>query len=224
MLPRVIIHNGVSVDGRMDWFDVDLGLYYGLAGQLGAEAILSGSQTMLAGLDAAVEDMAATGPSQSPQEDIKDERGVMVVVDSQGQLRKLHHFKVTPYWRETIVLCSMATPAEYLDYLGQHGFDIIQVGEQKVDLRAALIKLKGDYGISTIRVDSGGILNGVLLREGLIDEVSLLITPTLVGGTTPRSFFVAPDLASARNVISLRLIHVEEIGDGNVWQRYEVIR
>ena len=224
MLPRVIIHNGVSVDGRMDWFDGDLGLYYGLAAQLEAEAILSGSQTMLAGLDAAIEEMAAMEPSQSPQEDTEDERGVMVVVDSQGQLGKLHHLKVTPYWRDTIVLCSMATPSEYLDYLGQYGFDFIQVGEQKVDLRAALTILKDDYGINVIRVDSGGVLNGVLLREGLVDEVSLMITPTLVGGETPRSFFVGPDLSSAEDVIPLRLIHVEEVGGGNVWQRYEVIK
>jgi 2,5-diamino-6-(ribosylamino)-4(3H)-pyrimidinone 5'-phosphate reductase len=220
----MIIHNGVSVDGRMDWFDGDLGIYYGLAGQLGAEAILAGSQTMLAGLDAAIEEMASIEKSGSLHEEVDDERGLLVLVDSQGQLRKFHHLKVTPYWRDTIVLCSMSTPAEYLDYLKQYKFDFIQVGKQKVDLRAALSKLREDYGIQVIRVDSGGILNGVLLREGLVDEVSLMITPTLVGGKTPRSFFVAPDLASAEDVISLNLIHVEEVGGGNIWLRYEVIK
>ena len=45
MLPRVIIHNGISVDGRMDWFTGDLGLYYGLAALLNADAMLSGSET-----------------------------------------------------------------------------------------------------------------------------------------------------------------------------------
>lgn len=224
MLPRVIIHNGVSVDGRMDWFDGDLGLYYSLAEQLGAEAILSGSQTMLAGMEEAIEEMASLGPTQTIEGDFIDERGLMVVVDSKGQLGKLHHLKVTPYWRDTIVLCSMATTAEYLDYLNQHGFDFIQAGDLKVDLSVALTKLRKDYGIKVIRVDSGGILNGVLLREGLVDEVSLLITPMLVGGETPRSFFVAPDLESAEDVISLQLIHVGEVGDGNVWQRYEVVK
>jgi 2,5-diamino-6-(ribosylamino)-4(3H)-pyrimidinone 5'-phosphate reductase len=207
----------------MDWFNGDLGLYYALAGQLGAEAILAGSQTMLVGLDAAIEDMASIEISESLHEEVEDERGLLVVVDSQGQLGKLHHLKITPYWRDTIVLCSMATPAEYLNYLKQHRFDFIQVGKHKVDLRAALTKLRGDYGIQVIRVDSGGILNGVLLREGLVDEVSLLITPTLVGGETPRSFFVAPDLVSAESVISLKLIHVGEVGGENVWLRYEVI-
>ena len=48
MLPRVILHNGVSVDGRMDWFNGDIGLYYELTARWPIDAILSGSGTMLA--------------------------------------------------------------------------------------------------------------------------------------------------------------------------------
>ena len=32
-----------------------------------------------------------------------------------------------------------------------------------------------------MRVDSGGALNGALLRAGLVDEISLLVHPVLVG-------------------------------------------
>jgi 2,5-diamino-6-(ribosylamino)-4(3H)-pyrimidinone 5'-phosphate reductase len=32
-----------------------------------------------------------------------------------------------------------------------------------------------------VRVDSGGALNGALLRAGLVDEVSLLVHPVLAG-------------------------------------------
>ena len=71
-------------------------------------------------------------------------------------------------------------------------------------------------------MDSGGTLNGVLLREGVVDEVSLLIDPSLVGGTSPRSVFVAPELASPDDVIGARLTHVEDLGNGVVWLRYDV--
>jgi 2,5-diamino-6-(ribosylamino)-4(3H)-pyrimidinone 5'-phosphate reductase len=74
-----------------------------------------------------------------------------------------------------------------------------------------------------VRVDSGGILNGVLLRQGLVDEVSLLIDSSLVGGTSPRSMFVAPDLVSPDGVIDVRLTHVEELREGGVWLRYDVM-
>jgi 2,5-diamino-6-(ribosylamino)-4(3H)-pyrimidinone 5'-phosphate reductase len=65
---------------------------------------------------------------------------------------------------------------------------------------------------------------GVLLRAGLVDEVSVLVDPCLVGGTTPRSIFIAPDLTSAEGVIPLRLIHAENVKGDTVWLRYEVVR
>jgi 2,5-diamino-6-(ribosylamino)-4(3H)-pyrimidinone 5'-phosphate reductase len=75
-----------------------------------------------------------------------------------------------------------------------------------------------------VRVDSGGTLNGILLRSDLVDEVSVLIHPGLVGGTTPRSIFRAPDLISSEGVIQLRLIHVEQLKGDVIWLRYEVVR
>ena len=47
MLPRVIQFNEVSLDGRLDWFTSDMGLYYGLAARWQPDAMLSGSNTML---------------------------------------------------------------------------------------------------------------------------------------------------------------------------------
>jgi 2,5-diamino-6-(ribosylamino)-4(3H)-pyrimidinone 5'-phosphate reductase len=87
-----------------------------------------------------------------------------------------------------------------------------------------LEELNTRYGVKVVRVDSGGILNGVLLRAGLVDEVSVIVDPCLVGGTTPRSMFVAPDLTSAEGVLASRLIHVEPVRGDAVWLRYEVVK
>ena len=57
-----------------------------------------------------------------------------------------------------------------------------------------------------------------------MDEISLLVDPSLVGGTSPRSIFRAPDLASSDGVIDLRLTHLEQLRDGVVWLRYDVVR
>jgi 2,5-diamino-6-(ribosylamino)-4(3H)-pyrimidinone 5'-phosphate reductase len=77
-------------------------------------------------------------------------------------------------------------------------------------------------GVQTVRVDSGGLLNGVLLRAGLVDEVNVLVAPCLVGGTTPRSMFSAPDLDTLEGVIPLRLTHVEQMRGDVVWLRYRL--
>ncbi len=222
MLPRVIIHNGVSADGRMDHFTGDVGLYYELAARLGAEAMLSGSGTVLAAFAGGeMPAEAETGPFQRNPDDT---RGWLVIVDSRGQIGNLAQIRRQPYWRDVIVLCSRATPPAHREYLHREEVEILVTGDDRVDLRAALAELREKYGIKTLRIDSGGLLNGALLRAGLVDEVSLLVTPALVGGTTPRSFFVAPDLASPEGVIPLKLAHFEKFDDGTLWLRYEVAR
>jgi 2,5-diamino-6-(ribosylamino)-4(3H)-pyrimidinone 5'-phosphate reductase len=225
MLPRVIVHNMVSVDGRMDWFAPDVGLYYEIAAHWHVDAILSGSETILVGLGE-LEAQPEDSPPDPPDEaKVGAASGpLMVVVDSRGRIRRWDLLKNQPYWRDVVVLCSSSTPVEYLHHLETRAVDYMVVGEEFVDLRRALDELNERFDVESVRVDSGGTLNGVLLRAGLVDEISLLVHPSLVGGTTPRSVFVAPDLTSPDNVIDLRLTHLEELSAGVVWLRYEVVR
>ena len=51
MRPRVTIHNEASVDGRMDIYTGDIGVYYEIASRLGADASLAGGNTSLMGLE-----------------------------------------------------------------------------------------------------------------------------------------------------------------------------
>ncbi len=50
-LPYVVLHNAVSIDGRIDGFPVDLGLFYGVTERWNEDAILTGSDTILAAED-----------------------------------------------------------------------------------------------------------------------------------------------------------------------------
>ncbi len=225
MLPRVVLHNGVNVDGRMDWFtrEGDMGLYYELAAHWKADAMLSGSDTMLAAYaaDPASEDEASCF---EPPELHPLHVPWLVVVDSRGRMRNWQRIRREPYWRNAMSLCSRSTPQSHLACLQQQRVDYIVTGDDRVDLRAALEELNAQYGVKTVRVDSGGVLNGVLLRAGLVDEVSVLICPALVGGLSPSSIFVAPDLASPEGIIPLKLIHVKQLRGEVVWLRYEVVK
>ena len=96
-------------------------------------------------------------------------------------------------------------------------------GDDHVDLRQALEELNINYGINTVRVDSGGTLNGVLLRAGLVNEISVLIYPEMVGGTSPSSLFRAPDLTAPDGTLRLKLLDIEKMEGGVAWLHYEVI-
>lgn len=223
MLPRVILHNVVSADGRMDWLAPDVGLYYELAARWNPDATLVGADTMLSGYrpeegitDDAPEAFAP--PAASPN----DTRTLLVLPDSRGRIRFWYPLRRQPYWRNPVALVSTTTPEEYLAYLRARHVEYVVAGTGHVDYRLALEELHARHGVKTVRVDSGGTLNGVLLRAGLVDEVSLLVEPALVGGTSVQSMYRAPDLSSAKGVLQLRLIHLERMPNDIVWLRYEV--
>jgi 2,5-diamino-6-(ribosylamino)-4(3H)-pyrimidinone 5'-phosphate reductase len=241
MLPRVILHSAVSLDGRVDWFHPDVGAYYRLASRLCEDATLAGSQTVLeSGATEEAEDAGAqdtrgeqgatreqdtTGDSQhaGPQSAGR-RRPLLLVADSRGRVECWPALLAAPYWRGGVAFCSQVTPAGHLEKLRQWGVEALVAGAERVDLRQALEEVAARHGVQRVRVDSGGTLGGVLLRAGLVHEVSLLIHPRLVGGSSVASFFRADDLTSPDGVIATRLLHVEELGADLVWLRYQVVR
>ena len=222
MLPKVVLHSAVSVDGRMDWIAPDLGVFYGLVSRWNEDATLVGSETILSSPEGAPEDDRE--PFEPAKTDVAGTRPLLVVPDSRGRVHSWNSLRRTSYWRDAVALCSRSTPAGYLDYLKRKRVDCIVAGDDRVDLRSALEELNGRYGVKVVRVDSGGTLCGALLRAGLVDEVSVVVSPCLVGGTTPRSLFIAPNLASSDGVIQVRLAHLERLEGDTVWLLYEVAR
>lgn len=219
MRPHVVVHGQASVDGRIDWLPIDPGLFYELAMRWKEDATLAGTDTLLAAAEMFADET-------SEQEDsVTDSDGPLLVVpDSRGRLKHWEALLRAPYWKSGLALCSEATPEGHLEYLCEVGVEALMVGDDRVDLRAALECLADRHGVKTVRVDSGGTLNGVLLRNGLVDEVSVLVSPYLVGGVTPKSLFRAPDLTEVAGVIGLRLTGVEEARDGVVWLKYVVLQ
>ncbi|MBC7260675.1 MAG: RibD family protein, partial [Chloroflexi bacterium] len=188
-----------------------------------ADALLAGCETMLQ-MESEIPDIDDRDAQPPPPIDPQDPRPLLVVPDSRGRFRRWRGIRQFPFWRGGVALCSRATPQEYLENLVKWHVPYLIAGEDHVDLRAALELLHLHFGVRTVLVDSGGTLNGVLFRAGLVDEVSVLIHPHLVGGMSPRSFFRAPDLPPGKDPIPLRLTHMERVRDDIVWLRYEVIK
>jgi 2,5-diamino-6-(ribosylamino)-4(3H)-pyrimidinone 5'-phosphate reductase len=98
---------------------------------------------------------------------------------------------------------------------------VLTAGSDRVDLAAALEQLASEYGVCTLRADSGGRLNTALLQAGLVDEVSLLLHPYLVG-PAQESFVRNMEEAHSGEPLGLRLLGVEPLENDLVWVRYEV--
>ena len=211
--PRVVIYDAVSVDGSIEGFEPDMGLFYEIARRTAEDCTLCGCDTMLA---AEPDDPAGADPIAEPSDD--DARPLMVVIDSRGRFRGYRSVMEFGAWRKAIALCTPSTPAAHLEYLARAGVETFVSGVDHVDLAAALEWLNERWGVNTVRVESGGILNGELIAVGLADEVQVLVQPLLTG---PARSMYRPAVGKQ---VPLRLVGTEECRDGAVLLRYEVVR
>lgn len=80
----------------------------------------------------------------------------------------------------------------------------------KVDL-AALLKDLGRRDVNELHVEAGHLLNGSLLREGLVDELLVYLAPRLLGQGS--GLAALPALAQIPAQAELRYVQVEQIGE-----------
>jgi 2,5-diamino-6-(ribosylamino)-4(3H)-pyrimidinone 5'-phosphate reductase len=218
MRPEVIVYSAVSVDGRMDHCEFDLGRYYDIAAKMKTEAVIFGSETVVSsGLVDTDEDVHV------PTNDPKDKRPIVAIVDGRGRVRCWNKLRNEPYWRDMVALVSESTPKDYLKYLEERKVRYAIFGKDHVDMKQAIEWLGTEFGAKRVRIDSGGILNGVLLRQNLVTEVHLLIHPFLVGGTTNRTMFIAPDLGKDDKPMNMELIGTRKFDGGLLYLRYKVL-
>lgn len=221
MMPKVILHTATSLDGRITSFPADLETYYGLAARWNPDAILFGSETVIAAVrdNPALEVPPDHEEMFRPPEGSPDPRPLLVIADSRGRVRCWDAIRKWPYMRDVLALCSESTPKEYLDYLAERKISTIIAGNDRIDMRAALESLNRQYGVASVRVDSGGTLNSVLLAAGVVSEVSVLIHPFLAGGEPGPTMF-DPVRAGISLQVPLDLKSHEVLGNGLIWARY----
>jgi riboflavin-specific deaminase-like protein len=94
--------------------------------------------------------------------------------------------------------------------------DVVTAGEATVDLGQILTVL-GRRGARVVLCEGGPILNGLLLAEGLIDELCVTISPLLVGGPAARIIHGA---LSPPSPVEMRLASTLEADDGVLFLRY----
>lgn len=123
-----------------------------------------------------------------------------------------------------ITLLSHGVSVAYLEHLREMGVSYLFAGPDGLDLRLALETLHDEFGIESISLQGGGIINGAFLAAGLIDELSVLIYPGidgLAGVPSIVEHLGEPDELPARGQ-SLELTGVSTLPHGVVALRYTV--
>ena len=111
------------------------------------------------------------------------------------------------------VLTNEASPA-YRAYLREQGVSYVIAGRLALDLPLALRKLRCLFGIERVLVCGGGKTDMAFLAAGVLDELSLVLSPTVSG--EPGTASVFDEMPPARDgAHAFSLVSVERLpGDG----------
>lgn len=184
MIPKLVIHNSISIDGSTTGFDANIEVHYKILSSYQPDAIIVGSNTAKTGTQFFCEKIPPEEEADFIKPEIQpdDPRAYWLIADSKGILEGLMHvFRRSEFGKDVIVLVSEKTPEAYVNYLKERNYDFIQTGADRVNIRKALEIANEKYGFELVVSDSGGILNSILLEHGLVEEISLILNPEIVG-------------------------------------------
>jgi 2,5-diamino-6-(ribosylamino)-4(3H)-pyrimidinone 5'-phosphate reductase len=215
-----------SVDGRIltrQWGKIKgIGTYEQTGSSHKADAWMCGRVTMET--DFASDKPLHLKPAEK-EVDRKDyiakakSKSFAVAVDKDG---KLHWEQADIDGDHIISVLTEHVPDNYLSYLQEIGISYIFAGKDEVDFKVALNKLRKLFGIKTLLLEGGGHLNGSLLNDGLIDELSFLHMPVADGSPdTPTLLDVTKGLQKGP-ATHLKLLEVKQLKNDILWLRYKV--
>jgi 2,5-diamino-6-(ribosylamino)-4(3H)-pyrimidinone 5'-phosphate reductase len=114
----------------------------------------------------------------------------------------------------TYVLVADAAPADRRRGLEAAGAELVDAGDDRVDLPAAFETLESDYDVENVMVEGGGELLFSCFEAGLVDELSVYVGSTIVGGREAPTLVDGEGFGGIDEFVDLDLADVERIDDG----------
>lgn len=234
MRPFIICHMMVSVDGKIiedhwtppfDGTDEDTATasYYDLRDGFDWDAEMLGRITVHRHHAPQEFVDLNSQPVVNPQPFIgkRETKHLCVVVDPHGRIK----YDSDRICDENIVaVIGTQVSQAYLEHLEAYKISYVFAGKDGHDLGTAMESLGELFGLKTIVLEGGGIINGAFLAQGLIDELSVLVYPGVDGRKGVSSLF---DGAENNGKLpaegqTLELLEAKNVGYGVVALRYKI--
>ena len=230
--PKVICHMTMSIDGKvtgeflgMPQCERATEIYYEINRAYHADAFACGRVTMESSFTGGwFPDLSRYQGVSIPREDYAADRNAgffAVSFDRKGRLGWKTPCIVDSdpgYGDAHIVEVMLEDVSDaYLAYLREVGVSYIFAGRDEMDIGLALEKLRRLFGIETLLLEGGSVINGAFAREGVIDELSLVAAPvTADADDKPLMMHAATE--------AYELADVKKCDGGVVWMNYRVKR
>lgn len=196
--PRVILSAAVSVDGKIATKRGDSALS-SKKDKIRLHKVRSKVDAILVGRNTVqVDDPLLTVRHASGKNPTR------VVLDSRARISAKSQIVKTAKNVPTIIAVSEKAPRKNLQMLERHSAKILVAGKNSVNLKRLLMLLKKEK-IRTVLAEGGGALNWEFVRQGLVDELIVTITPRLVGGRDAVTLVEGDGFPKIANSLKLKL-------------------
>jgi riboflavin biosynthesis pyrimidine reductase len=201
--------------------------YYRIHREYDADGFLCGRVTMEGSFPQMSVPAAYEGPSIA-REDYIAKRAVFyaVAIDPHGKLwwggSTIADTDEGYNGAHIIEVLTESVSDAFLAHLRDKGVSYLFGGETELNLTLVAQKLKRLFGMETLLLEGGGIINGSFLQEGLIDEISLVVVPEAENSKKAVSLFKTGKYqACYMSIASFRLKEVKKLDDGGLWLTYQ---
>ena len=141
---------------------------------------------------------------------IKKKNPVRIILDSNATIRTSSRILKTCSKIPTIIAVSKSAQKKNLQRLEKFPVQVIICGKYIVNIKKLLRILK-KKSIKNILVEGGGTTNWAFVKENLVDEAIITITPYLVGGMTATTLVDGDGFSTITKSIRLKLKNVTKM-------------
>ena len=230
MYPRIICHIMGSVDGRLltdRWTEPFngkskgelMGIYAAIGRRLNTDAWMFGKKTLTEGYFPKIFHSTVLTLSAKPVPFVapRSSDRLFVVADPDADIL---YGSSNVRGDNIVTILPETAPEAYLKHLRDRNISYLSAGQDGKDLRTAMQTLAENFGVKSLSLQGGGIIDGAFLQAGLIDELSLVIYPGIDGSADSTSIFQYIGRGNPSRGQSLELLSAQAMDDGVVWLRY----
>lgn len=143
---------------------------------------------------------------------VKGKNPIRIVLDSKGTISSKSKIIKTSKKIPTIIAVSKKAPKKNIQNLKKHSIEVIVAGENHVNIKNLLKKLAMKK-IKTLLVEGGGNVNWEFIKEGLVDEIIVTVSPYLLGGNKAVSLVEGEGFSKINQSLKLKLKKITQLGN-----------
>lgn len=129
---------------------------------------------------------------------------VRIIVDSNARIPLNSRIIRSSKNIQTIVATTPNASTRKIKELKKAGVQVLVSGKRKVNIKNLFQQLE-NLGLKRILVEGGGEINWSVLKIGLADELTVTISPVVVGGRDAKTLVEGEGIANITNGIKMKL-------------------